>query len=56
MAKTITFRPSEKDRKIIERLAGKLGIKNSQVIRIALRRMATDESARDRFIREKVSA
>lgn len=55
MPKTITWRPNETDRKIIDRLSAKLGLKTSQVIKIALRRLATDETARDRFLREKVS-
>lgn len=46
MPKTITIRPSIQDRKIIDRLADKLGIKTSQVIKIALRRMAEHENLR----------
>ena len=46
MAKTITIRPSEEDRRIIDRLAAKLGIKTSQVIKIALRRLAASENLR----------
>lgn len=44
MTKTITFRPGETDRKIIDKLAGKLGIKTSQVIKIALRKLAEAEN------------
>lgn len=41
--KTITFRPSGEDRKLIDRMAAKLGIKTSQVIKIALRKFAEAE-------------
>lgn len=41
--KTITFRPSDDDRKLIKKMASKLGIKTSQVIKIALRRLAESE-------------
>lgn len=40
MPKTITIRPNAEDRKIIDRLAAKMGIKTSQVIKIALRHYA----------------
>lgn len=46
MPKTITIRPSVDDRKIIDRLAAKLGIKTSQVIKVALRRLAEAEKLR----------
>ena len=46
MPKTITIRPSVDDRKIIDRLASKLGIKTSQVIKIALRKLAESENLR----------
>ena len=41
--KTITFRPSQEDRRLIDKMAAKLGIKTSQVIKIALRRCAEVE-------------
>jgi len=44
MPKTITIRPSAEDRRIIDRLCVKLGIKTSQVIKIALRKLAEAES------------
>lgn len=48
VAKTITIRPSVEDRRIIDRLAAKLGIKTSQVIKIALRKLAAAENLRMR--------
>ena len=42
--KTITIRPSVEDRRIIDRLCVKLGIKTSQVIKVALRKLAEAES------------
>ena len=43
MPKTITFRPGIEDRRLIDRLAAKLGIKTSQVLKIAIRRFAEAE-------------
>ena len=44
MPKSITFRPTVEDKRLIDRLAAKLGIKTSQVIKIAIRRFAEAES------------
>lgn len=46
MKQTISFRATSQDSLIIRKLAGKLGIKASQVIKIALRRFAEAEGLR----------
>lgn len=48
MPKTITFRPAVEDRRLIDRLASKLGIKTSQVLKIAIRRFAEAEGMKMR--------
>ena len=39
----VALRPTEEDYSIISKLRGKLGVDNSQVLRIALRRLAEHE-------------
>lgn len=43
MKQTVSFRATSQDSQIIKKLASKLGIKTSQVIKIALRRLAEAE-------------
>lgn len=42
--KTVSFRATAQDYKIITKAAAKLGLKTSQVIKVALRRLAESEN------------